>query len=319
LTRPVRFGFQLSGDHAVDPVSAARRAEELGFDIVLASDHVGPGLSPMVTLAAIATATSRIRLGTFVLNNDMRNPVQLAWEASSLDLLSGGRFELGLGAGHTPHEYSATGLTMDSPAVRKERLIESVQVIRRLLDGETVDFEGDHVRVAGASVDRSVQERLPILIGGNGARLLGSTGRLADIVGLQGLGRTLEDGHRHRVKWTAAHLDHQIEQVRAGAGDRFGDLEFNALVQVFSITDDRDAAVAKFVESMAAESMAPESMAAESMAGPAVADAAVIPYLMIGSVDEIVDHIEACRERWGITYFVVRALDSFAPVLDAFA
>ena len=305
MTRAVRFGFQLSGEHAADPVTAARRAEELGFDIVLASDHVGPGLSPMVTLAAIATATSRIRLGTFVLNNDMRNPVQLAWEAASLDRLSGGRFELGLGAGHTPHEYAATGLTMDPPAVRKQRLIEAVQVVRRLLDGESVDFEGDDVSVSGAKVGRSAQERLPILIGGNGACLLGATGRLADIVGLQGLGRTREDGHRHEVKWTATHLDQQIEQVRGGAGGRFAELEFNALVQVFSITDDRDAAIAKFSESMAADL--------------SVADAAVIPYLMIGSVDEIVGHIHACGDRWGITYFVVRALDDFAPVLDAFA
>ena len=93
---------------------SARRAEELGFDVVLTSDHVGPGLSPMVTLAAIATATTTIRLGTFVLNNDMRNPVQLAWEAVSLDRLSGGRFELGLGAGHTPHEYAETGIAHGS-------------------------------------------------------------------------------------------------------------------------------------------------------------------------------------------------------------
>jgi alkanesulfonate monooxygenase SsuD/methylene tetrahydromethanopterin reductase-like flavin-dependent oxidoreductase (luciferase family) len=193
---------------------------------------------------------------------------------------------------------------MNPAPVRKERLIESVQVVRRLLDGESVDFDGDHVRLSGANVDRSVQERLPILIGGNGARLLGATGQLADIVGLQGLGRTREDGHRHEVKWTAAHLDHQIEQVRAGAGDRFDDLEFNALVQVFSITDDRDAAVEKF---------------SESMGDLPAADAAVIPYLMIGSVDEIVGHIHACRERWGISYFVVRTLDDFAPVLDAFA
>lgn len=303
MTRTVRFGFQLSGEHAGDPVTAARRAEELGFDIVLASDHVGPGLSPMVTLAAVATATARIRLGTFVLNNDMRNPVQLAWEAVSLDRLSGGRFELGLGAGHSPHEYAETGLTMEPPAARKERLIESVQVIRRLVDGESVDFAGDQVLVSEANVGRSAQERLPILIGGNGARLLGAAGQHADIVGLQGLGRTLEDGHRHEVKWTSAHLDHQVEQVRAGAGDRFDDLELNALVQMFTITDDRDAAIEKF---------------AESMVDLPAADAAVIPYLMIGSVDEIVGHIHACRERWGITYFVVRALDDFAPILDAF-
>jgi probable F420-dependent oxidoreductase len=305
MTRPIRFGFQISGDHAADPIAAARRAEELGFDVVTVSDHVGPPrMSPMTTLAAIAASTSRIRLGTFVLNNDMRNPVQLAWEAVTLDRLSGGRFELGLGAGHTPHEYSATGLAFDPPAVRKARLIEGVRVIRRLVDGETVDFEGEHVRVSGAEVGRSTQERLPVLVGGNGARLLGAAGELADIVGLQGLGRTLADGHTHDVKWTIAHLDRQVDQVRTGAGDRFGDLEFNALAQVFTLTDDRDKALAE---------------ACEWAGDLEPADAAEIPYLLIGSVDEIVAHIHMCRERWGISYFVVRALDDFAPVLDAFA
>ena len=305
MSRPFRFGFQISGDHAADPLAAARRAEELGFDVVTVSDHVGPPrMSPMATLSAIATATTRIRLGTFVVNNDMRNPVQLAWEAVTLDRLSHGRFELGIGAGHTPHEYTATGLEFDPPAVRKARLIESVRVIRRLVDGETVDFDGEYVRVSGAEVGRSTQDRLPILIGGNGAELLGAAGELTDIVGLQGLGRTLADGHSHDVKWTRAHLDHQIDQVRAGAGDRFGDLEFNALAQVFTLTDDRDAALAEVCGW------------AEDLA---MSDAAEIPYLLVGSVDQIAEHIHTCRDRWGITYFVVRALDDFAPILDAFA
>jgi len=298
LSRPVRFGFQLSGEHAADPIVAARRAEELGFDVVLVSDHVGPGLAPMTTLAAIATATERIRLGTFVLNNDMRNPVQLAWEAVSLDRLSGGRFELGLGAGHTPQEYTATGIPMDPAAARKARLVESLRVLRPLLS------RTDDADVGSGTVGQPVQDRVPLLVGGNGARLLGAAGELADIIGLQGLGRTLEDGHRHEVKWTASHLDEQIAQVRAGAGDRFADLELNALVQVFSITDDREARLREITDPWPTL---------------AIEDASVIPYLMVGSIDEIVGHVHACRERWGITYFVVRALDEFAPILDAFA
>lgn len=301
--RPIRFGFQLSGAFAAEPIRAARRAEELGFDMVLTSDHVGPGLSPMTTLAAVAAATERVRLGTFVLNNDMRNPVQLAWEAVSLDRLSGGRFELGVGAGHTPHEYAETGVTMDAPRIRKERLVEALRVLRPLLAGATVDFAGEHVEVSGAHVGEPVQTQVPILVGGNGARLLGAAGELADIIGLQGLGRTLEDGHRHEVKWTAAHLDDQVDQVRAGAGDRFDDLELNALAQVFSITDDREAALREITD---------------PRPGLSLEDAGAIPYLLIGSVDEIVGHIEACRDRWGISYFVVRALDDFAPILDAF-
>lgn len=98
-TRRIRFGFQLGSEHESDPVGVAQRAEQLGFDTVLLSDHVGPGISPMVALAAMAQGTTRIRVGTYTLNNDMRNPVQLAWEAATIDHLSGGRLEVGLGAG----------------------------------------------------------------------------------------------------------------------------------------------------------------------------------------------------------------------------
>jgi probable F420-dependent oxidoreductase len=283
MTRALRFGFQLSGRHLEDPVGAARRAEEIGFDIVLASDHVGSDLAPMPLLAAVATATERIRVGTFVLNNDMRNPVQLAWEAATLDQLSGGRFELGLGAGHTPQEYVATGIPMDAAAVRKERLIESIRTIRREFDSNGIDG-------------------LPILVGGNGARLLGAAGELADIVGLQGLGRTLEDGHSHAVRWSVEHLESQLGQIRSGAGARFDDIELNALVQAFELTDDRDGALARV---------------AEQVDGLTLDDARSTPYMLVGSLDQIVEHIHLCADRWGITYFVVRELDAFEPVISS--
>jgi probable F420-dependent oxidoreductase len=302
MTRPLRIGHQLSARIDGDPVAAAVRAEELGFDIVLAADHVGPGWAPMPALSAIASVTERIRLGTLVLNNDMRNPVQLAWEASTIDRISGGRFELGLGAGHTPSEYGATGIERAAPAERKQRLAESVEIIRDLLDGNALDHEGRHYRVDRARIDRSAQMHLPILVGGNGAALLAHAGRYADIIGLQGLGRTREDGHSHEVTWSARHLDEQIDQVRVGAGVRFDDIEFNAMVQVVKVTDDREAALAKVVD---------------RVEGLTMEDAAATPYLLIGTVDEIVLHMMTCRERWGISYFAVRELDDFAPVLRA--
>jgi probable F420-dependent oxidoreductase len=302
MTRPLRIGHQLSARIDGHPVAAAVRAEELGFDIVLAADHVGLGWSPLPTLAAVAASTERIRLGTLVLNNDMRNPVQLAWEASTIDRISGGRFELGLGAGHTPSEYAATGIEFAAPAERKRRLAESVEIVRDLLDGKVVEHDGQHARVDRARIDRSSQARLPILVGGNGASLLTHAGRYADIVGLQGLGRTREDGHSHEVKWSTRHLDEQIEQVRAGAGARFDDLEFNAMVQVVQITDDREAALAKVVD---------------RVDGLTMEDASSTPYLLIGTVDEIVVQMMTCNERWGISYFAVRELDDFEPVLRA--
>ena len=302
MTRPLRVGHQLSARTEDDPVVAAVRAEELGFDIVLAADHVGPGWAPMPTLAAIAAATTHIRLGTLVLNNDMRNPVQLAWEASTIDRPSGGRFELGLGAGHTPAEYDATGVGRSAPAGRKRRLAESVEIIRGLLDGKSVDHDGEHHRITRARIDRAEQEHLPILVGGNGAALLAHAGGHADVVGLQGLGRTREDGDSHEVKWSTERLDEQFEQVRAGAGARFADIEFNAMVQVVQITDDREAALARVCE---------------RVDGLSIDDASATPYLLIGTVDEIVQHLTTCNERWGINYFAVRELDDFEPILRA--
>jgi probable F420-dependent oxidoreductase len=302
VTRRLRIGHQLSGRTEGDPVAAALRAEELGFDVVLTADHVGLGPSPMPTLAAIAAATSRIRLGTLVLNNDMRNPVQLAWEAATVDRLSQGRLELGVGAGHTPQEYAATGVELSSPADRKRRLAESVEILRALFDSGTVDFDGEFHHVERAHIDRPTQQRLPILVGGNGDALLAHAGANADIIGLQGLGRTRDDGHSHEVKWGVAHLDAQIERVREGAGARFDDLEFNALVQMVQITDDREAALTKVCE---------------RVDGLRMDDASVTPYLLIGTVDEIVMHMLTCNERWGINYFAVRELDDFEPVLRA--
>jgi probable F420-dependent oxidoreductase len=298
----LRFGYQLNEKDEFAPVEAARRAEELGFDVVLVSDHIGPGVSPVVTLAAIAQATTRIRLGTLVLNNDMRNAVQLAWEATTLDRLSNGRFELGLGAGHTPQEYAATGVPFEPPTTRKARLMESIEVIRRLVDGETVCFDGDHVRVDGAKIDRSWQEHLPILVGGNGAALLEHAGANADIVGLQGLGRTRPDGQRHAAKWDPAWLDEQIAQVRVGAACRICDVELNALVQVTEITDDKAVAL---------------SQICERVEGLTIAQADQIPYLLVGTVEEIAQKVTACESRWGISYFVVREMEAFAPVIRA--
>ena len=298
----LRFGFQLSPEHEQDSVAVAQRAEELGFDVVLLSDHVGPGTAPLPTLAAIAEASEKIRLGTFVLNNDMRNPVQLAWEAASLDRLSDGRFELGLGAGHTPQEYAATDIALDPPKIRKQRLAESIEIIRQLLDGERVDFQGDHYTVKGAQIEPSLQDRLPILIGGNGKALLQHAGAHADIVGFQGLGRTGKDGHSHTVNWDPDWLTTQVEQVREGGLHRFKQLELNALVQVVEITDDRSAALAAICG-------ATEGLRTDH--------AAAVPYLLVGTVDEIAEHIVECRRRWGISYYVVRELDTFAPIIAA--
>lgn len=217
VARAFRFGVALNHELTGDPVAQAVHAERLGYDVVVVGDHVGAELSPMLTLAAAAQRTERIRLATLVINADLRSPTQLAWEAVTPDHLSNGRFELGVGAGHTPQEYGAVGLPQRPSRVRKQRLMELVEIVRRLVDGDTVQLAGEFFDLRSAHVGRSAQEHLPILVGGNGDRLLQHAGRHADIVGLQGLGRTLADGHRHEVLWSVEHLDRQIEQIRLGA------------------------------------------------------------------------------------------------------
>lgn len=304
----IRVGLQLIGPQVLDPAGSARAAEEAGFDLVMVADHIGVARhSPMVNLTAMAAATEWIRLGTYVLNNDMRHPVQLAWEASTLDRISDGRFELGLGAGHSMHEYAEVGISFDEPSIRKARLREAVEIIRPLLDGETVDFDGDHYRIEEAAVTRAVQERLPILVGSQGAAMLRHAGEYGDAVGLMGLGKTLADGHRHTVSWAADRLDQQVEHVGQGAIHHDRSLDLSALVQVCEVTNDREAALAAAVDE--------ESGITEEIA-------ATTPYMAVGSVDEIAAHFVSGHERWGITTYVVRCpdqakIDEFAPVLAA--
>ena len=300
----VRFGYCLAASDEHDLVSVAQRAEAIGFDTVLVSDHVGRGIAPMVSVAAIAQASDRIRLGTYVLNNDMRNVVQLAWETSTLDRLSGGRFELGLGAGHTPQEYVATGIERRPAAERKRRLCETVEVIRRLVAGEAVTYHGEYVHVDNAQINAATQPRVPILVGGNGSHLLEHAGEHADTIGLQGLGRTCSDGHRHAVRWALPWLREQLDQVKRGTARRRDgvDVELNALVQVVAITDDAQQVY---------------STLCERIDGANVEDLEATPYILVGTVDEIAAKIMHVATEHGITYFAVRALDDFAPVIEA--
>ena len=300
-THPFRFGLQLGGD-VRGAIATARIAEERGFDVVHTRDHVGPGLvPPLAPLAAIAVTTERVRLCPLVLNNDFHHPVDLAREVVAIDHLSRGRVELGLGAGHSAPEYAMVGIRFDAPAVRKARLAESVEVLRRLLNGETVGHDGEHYRVAGACVGSSDQAHLPILVGVNGPTALAHAVRHADTVGLTGLGRTLADGQQHETRWEADRLDTTVAFIRDAARAAGRDPEVHALVQVVAVTDDRDVAARAMVERGLV---------------PTVDDAFATPFLAVGTHAQIMAHLRDCRERWGITYFSVRDIDAFAPVID---
>ncbi len=287
--RPIRFGLQVTPTaDTIDTIGPA--AEAAGFEVLTVADHVGPDLpSPLITLAGLAATTETIRVGTMVLNNDMRNPVQLAWDVATLQHQSGDRVELGLGAGHTPHEYAATGIGLDPPRIRKERLAESVELLGALLAGGPVDHDGVHYHVEGAELPPI--ERPPILVGGNGSHLLRHAAVNADAIGLQGLGRTREDGHRHEVKWSVEHLEAQLATIGAAAEPAGRRPELQALVQSVVITDDRERALHEFLERAPSLSMD---------------DAAATPYLAIGTVDEIAEQFVANNRRWGLSYLTVR-------------
>jgi probable F420-dependent oxidoreductase len=291
--RPFRFGVSVRGaDSAGQWRAKAKRAEAAGFDIMLAADHLVDGMfPPLAALTIAAEATERIRVGTLVVNNDFRHPVLLAREAATVDLLTGGRLELGLGAGHMQLEYEQVGIVFDRPAVRVARLAEAAQIVHRLLAGEEVDFEGRHYRVSGHRCwPRPVQRPVPLLIGGNGRRVLTTAARLAEIVGFTGFSQVEGEQAVNPTHFTDAGLTRQVGWVRDAAGDRFDELELSTLVQSVTITADRSAALERvrhLVPSMTA------------------ADLATSPYALVGSVDEIADRLRDRRERLGITYVTV--------------
>lgn len=305
---PFRFGLQVArADSRAALVDRARRAEDLGFDVLQTADHLDEVLPPLVTLAAVATATSTLRLGTLVLNNDLRHPVVLAREAAAVDLLSDGRLELGIGAGHSEPEYRSAGLRFDRPGVRIDRLAESLAVLDGLLRGEEVTHAGTHYTVTGATVSpRPVQHpRPPLLVGGGGPRLLGVAARTADVVGLTGTGPTRPDGRNHLAShWAPGAVDAQVAHVRAeaaGAGRPAPELQ--ALVQVVTVTDDRRGAL------QAVQRHLPE-LTIDDLEGT--------PYLLVGTVDSMVEQLLAARERWGFSYVSVRD-EALAPVVAALA
>ena len=300
--RHFRFGYQLRPQTSAAELRAgARAAEAAGFDVVSTWDHVGESWAPLAPLVALADCTTRLRICPLVLNNDFHHPVHLARELASMDHFSSGRLEVGIGAGHAFPEYGAIGQQFDPPAVRKARLAESVEILRRLLDGEEVTFSGEHYRLESVRTMRAQQGHVPFMIAVNGRRALTHAARHADTIGLTMLGRTLEDGHRHEARWQADRLDRTVEFIRAAAGERADSLEFNALIQRVEVTSDRESAA---------------HAVAESVTGLNVEDALSTPFLALGTHDEIADHLRACRARWGISYYSVRDIESFAPVID---
>jgi probable F420-dependent oxidoreductase len=303
--RPFRFGVNVrtAGSRAAW-AEKARQVEALGYSTLLIPDHLVELMPPLVSLVTAAEATTTLRLGTFVLNNDLRHPVMVAREAAAIDLLSDGRLELGIGAGHMRSEYDEAGIPFDPASVRIARLQEAVQIIKPMLAGEAATLDGRFYQVREhRGYPRPVQQpRPPILIGGNGPKLLTVAAQEADIVGLTGLGFPRGGSAVDVRGFKAESVDERVNLVRKQAGPRFDGLELNALIQRVIVTDDARGTAAAL---------------AEQLPGVTVDDLLTTPYLLIGTVNEMVAKLQAHRERWGISYYVTHEpyLEALAPVV----
>jgi probable F420-dependent oxidoreductase len=303
---PFRFGLLAS--HASDAQAwreLARRAEGLGYASLLVPDHLGSQFSPIAAMATAAAVTTTLRIGGFVFANDFRHPLVLAREAATLDLLSNGRLELGLGAGWRTADYRQLGLPYDAPGRRIDRLVEATDLIKRLLSGETVTHAGKHYRLGAAQVrPRPIQQpHPPILMGGGGPRILKLAAREADIVGF-----IPQFSPRGRPIWTdvtEAALERKVAIVREAAGDRFAHLELNLLIA--------DAGMMRGGQPL------PRSALAAAKAG--TAGLVGSPYLLYGTLPALRERLERRRERTGISYYAIRqgSVDEMAPLVEALA
>jgi probable F420-dependent oxidoreductase len=308
--RPFRFGVNVrTAGSGAEWADKARRVEALGYDVLLVPDHLADHLAPVPALAAAAAATPRLRVGTAVLNNDFRHPVLVAREAATLDVLSGGRLELGMGAGHMRSEYEEAGLPFDPGPARVERLAEAVVIVKRLLEGETVTVAGRYYRVTGHAIHpRPAQRpRPPIFIGGNAPRLLAVAAREADVVGLTGIAFRRGGAAPHVSDFRAAVVDERVRLVREAAGARFERIELNALVQRVIVTRDRRAAAGELAAGRWA-ALTPDEILAS-------------PYALIGTVEQMTADLVARRERWGFSYVMTHeaSMDALAPVVAGLA
>src|SRR5256885_8024203 len=279
----------------------AKRAEALGYDTLLMPDHITDQLAPMPALAAAAAATTTLRVGSFVFDNDYRNPVMLAKEATTLDLLSGGRLEFGIGAGWSRRDYQQLGIPYDTPKVRVDRMEEAVVLIKRLWTEEKVTHEGPYYRVRDAIVLPRPTQRPhpPLMIGASGPRMLRIAAREAQIVAfVPSLNRL---GLETLRSMGTESVEKRIAMLRRTP--RFSEIELNVIVFDAAVTD-------------AARSVVGALTARLKSAATAIVES---PFLLYGSRASIVEDLLARRERLGISYFAIpgRAMRAFCPVVVA--
>ena len=309
--RKFRFAAQLSkapDGTARSWAAQARQAEDLGYSTLLMPDHFDDQFAPVPALAAVAAATSTLRMGSLVFCNDYRHPFVLAKEAATLDVLSDGRLELSLGAGWKRSDYDFAGLPYDHPAVRVARFEEAVRVVQGLLrtDGP-FNFHGQHYEVLGHTLTpRPVQQPgPPLIIGGGGPRVLLFAAQHADIVSINVNLRDGTGGVETASDATPERTRTKVGWVKEAAGERFDDLELNSLIGFVMLTDDAQGL---------ASQMAPAF-------GIDPADALHVPLALIGTLDEMAEELEWRRAEYGISYWSIESdsWETLGPLVSKLA
>ncbi|HEY3670270.1 MAG TPA: TIGR03621 family F420-dependent LLM class oxidoreductase [Acidimicrobiia bacterium] len=309
MTRKFRFGVQASAARTgTEWAEQARKVEDLGYSTLFMPDHfVDAPFAPMVALSFAAAATTTLRIGMLVLGNDYKHPAVVAKEAATLDVLSDGRLEFGLGAGWMTADYEALGMAYDAPGIRIERLDEALQVVKGAWGNGPFDFAGDHYAITGYDAQpKPVQQpRPPILVGGGGRKVLHLAGREADIVGINPILHAGVIGAEAARDTLGNSTARKVEWIREGAGERFDDLELQIRYFVAAVTDDARGL---------AEALAPGF-------GVSPDEALGSGAVLAGSVDEVCDTLVARREEWGVSYLVFGddQYEQFAPVVARLA
>lgn len=306
--RPFRFGVQANGAATGSEWrDLARRAEAAGYDALTMPDHFTEQLAPVPALMSAAEATERLRIGALVWDNDYKHPVVLGKELATIDLLSEGRLEIGLGAGWMVSDYEQSGMPYDRAGVRVDRFAEGLEVLKRSFTDAPFDFAGEHYTITGYNgLPKPVQKPWPpILIGGGGRRVLGIAAREADIVGING---TMESGTIDAAvlrSMTAASVEEKAQIVLDAAGGRIADIEMNVRAFMVKVTQNRSQDMQRLADAV----------------GFTMDEVASSPFVLYGSPAQLVDDLRARREQWGFSYVIVGAADieSFAPVVAELA
>lgn len=304
--KPFRFGIQASkAASRAEWVEMAKKAEAHGYDVLTMPDHFDDQLAPVPALMTVADATTSLRIGALVWDNDYKHPLVLAKELATMDVLSDGRLEIGIGAGWMRSDYDTAGMQYDSPGVRIDRFIEGVAVIRGHMGAETFSYSGKHYTITNLNgLPKPVQQPCPpILVGGGGKRVLTYAACEVDIIGINGTLTAGVVGPEAIASMTAEAVDEKVAIVAEAGAHRLDDIEMNVRAFFVNVTDNRSEAVS----GMASLIRVPEEMIINT------------PFALIGSPQSIIEDLLARRERWGFSYVIVGAQDiePFAPVVAA--